>query len=318
MPAVTAVPIQLSYFISDVARAVLFYNRMRWERSTTGVAGLFEPITQPTVTAASLLALRQQPYDVQGKDLELRVGDTEVTVSFVGGSALTAAQVAAQIESATVLLEAVDESGYTRISTVQTGLDTTIEVLGGDAAAYLGFTVGLVAFGAGADLALSGSVSEYFLTDPNSDAGYWYRVTLLNTSTGESSLPSPAFPADAVRRVPFEKTVVCYLDLCDLSGAPLPERLVTLANVAGVNTITDPSTNVFRHFASRSTDRNGHLEIRVLRGITVDLSIEGTGFTRRITIPSDTDTVNLLDPALVISDEFGIQEPRIRYAERLS
>ena len=126
----------------------------------------------------------------------------------------------------------------------------------------------------------------------------------------------PAFPADAVRRVPYSETIVCFMRVCDLDGSPLPDRTVRFANVPGVNRVG--AHGVFRHYKSRPTDKTGYMEVRLLRGITVDMEIDGTGFARRITIPTTGDRVDLLSPELETRDEFGIQEPRIKYADRLS
>jgi hypothetical protein len=48
------------------------------------------------------------------------------------------------------------------------------------------------------------------------------------------------------------------------------------------------------------------------------MSIDGTGFVRRIAIPTTGDSVDLLDPALVTRDEFGIHEANIDFAIRTS
>lgn len=320
MGAVTNTPIQVSYFIADIATALLTYNRLRWYRSTSET-GTYEAITAALPEAASIDSTRTQVYDVVGKTLDLRVnGTTAVAVTFTGVGALTAAQVVAQIAAASVLLAAaVTTSNGVRVSTAQTGGDAGLEIVGGDAAAFLGFLVGTQATGKDQDTVLVAGTHEYFFTDQQSATTYWYRVEFRNSATSDVSGLGIAFPANKPQRVPASQTIVCYLRLCDMEGGPIPCRKVTFVNVFAPNRAgSNLEWGVFRHYAEKETDRNGYMEIRLLRGMVVDINIDGTGFTRRLQIPTTGDAVDLLDPGLVTQDEFGIQEPNIDFAIRLS
>jgi hypothetical protein len=65
-----------------------------------------------------------------------------------------------------------------------------------------------------------------------------------------------------------------------------------------------------------TTDRDGYAEVRLVRGMEVDFAVDGTNLIRRIQVPTTGDGFDLLDPSLVVSDEFGIQEPKIDFMVR--
>jgi hypothetical protein len=112
----------------------------------------------------------------------------------------------------------------------------------------------------------------------------------------------------------------CYVRLASLDGNPLPERTVTISNVAIPNTRTNEDVgltwSIFRNAIEGITDVNGYVEFRLVKGAKVDVNVGGTGFTRRVTLPSSGAPVNLLDPNLDHEDEFGIQEQDVEFAIR--
>jgi len=319
MAVVTNQPIQLSYFVQDISSAVATYNRLRWHRSRTGQYGVYEQATGSVPTFASLVGSAVTPHQLNGKTLTFRVnGVTSVSVLFADPDPVTTAQAAAAVMAATPLVTASDDAGCLRLTTVTTGSFSSIEITGGDAAPYLGFAVGAGAVGLDGDTPLVAGTHEYFYTDQNSDRDFWYRAEFLNSVTAQTTGLGIPFPANQVQKLSASLTIVGYVRLIDLSGYPIEGRQITFANVFLPNTIVDQSTRwgVFRHYAQVSTDRNGYAEIRLVRGMSLDISIDGSGFVRRILVPSTGDAVDLLDPALVVQDEFGIQEPQIDFAIR--
>jgi hypothetical protein len=319
MAVVTNQPIQLSYFIQDILSAVATYDRLRWHRSRTGQYGVYEQATGTTPTPASLVGAAATPHQLNGKTLTLRVnGASSVSVLFADPDPVTTAQAAAAVMAATPLVTASDDAGYLRLTTVTTGSLSSIEITGGDAAPFLGFAVEDGAVGLDGDTPLVAGTHEYFYTDQNSDRDFWYRAEFLNSVTAQTTGLGVPFPANQAQKLSASLTIVGYVRLIDLSGYPIEGRQITFANVFLPNTIVDQSTrwSVFRHYAQVATDRNGYAEIRLVRGMSLDISIDGTGFVRRILVPSTGDAVDLLDPALVVQDEFGIQEPQIDFAIR--
>lgn len=319
MPVVTSEPIQVSYFVADIASALTTYNRLRWYRSRTGQDGTFEPASAPTVQPATLLARNLTPHQINGRTLSLRInGTTQVDVTFADPNPVTTAQAATAVDGASVLITASDEGGYLRVTTVATGTGASIEVLASDAAPHLGWDTGEASVGLGVDTTLAVGTHEYFYTDQNSDESFWYAVEFRHNTGPQTTGRGVPFPAESPARVPASQTIVCFIRLASLDGSPLVGRQITFFNAFKPNTVTfqDRMWGVFRHYAQMETDRNGYAEIRILRDIEVDFSVGGTGFVRRIRIPATGDLVNLLDPALVISDEFGIAEPNIDFAIR--
>lgn len=322
MAVVTNQPIQLSYFVQDITTALLTYNRLRWHRSRTGQYGVYEPATAATPTAASITGTMVSPHQLNGKTFKFLVnGVTTVSVLFTDPDPVTTAQVIAAIALATPLVTATDDgAGRLTLTTVITGTGASIKILDGDANPFLGFTEDDGAVGQDSDTILVSGTHEYFYTDQNSDREFWYRVEFRHSTTLKTTGLGVPFPANAAQHVSKSLTIVGYVRLADMSGMPIGCRKVTFANPFLPNTVLDQNTRwgIFRHYASVETDRNGYAEFRLMRGMQVDIVIEGTNFVRRLQIPTTGDVVDLLDPALVAEDEFGIQEPNIDFAIRLS
>jgi hypothetical protein len=316
MTAVTNTPLSLSYFIADITTALATFNRLRWYRGLAEV-GPFEAITGAAATAASLVSSRGEPFDVQGLAVKFKVnGGAERTVTFTGVSALTAAQVVSQIQGTYVDFTAAVVGTGVSLTTVATGSAASLELTGGDALPYLGFLLGATSVGLDADTTLSAGVHEYFHTDSQSSVDYWYRTEMRSSLSAVVAPMSPAVKVQRPARIPDAQTIVCYLRLADMKGAAIAGRGITIANVFSPNVAA--GYGIFRHYEQGETDADGYFEMRLLRGMLIDLVIDGTSFVRRIQIPTVGDSVNLLDPALVTQDEFGIQEPNIDAAIRLS
>jgi hypothetical protein len=321
MAVVTNEPIQLSYFVQDITTAVATFSRLRWWRSRTGQYGVYEAATSPALWAATLLGTMQEPHQLNGKVFNFKVGGTTtVAVTFAAVDPVSTATAAMEINNATGAVIATDEGGYLRLTTVDSGSNSSIEILDGDAAPFLGFVVGDGAVGGDVDTTLVAGTHEYFYIDNNSADDFWYRVEFFNPSTGDTTGTGVPFPANSATHISKSKTIVCYVRLADMSGLPIEGRKVTFANPFLPDTVIDQNSRwgIFRHYAQMSTDRNGYAEIRLLRGINVDVVIEGTNFVRRIQIPTTGSEVDLLNPTLAVQDEFGIQEPQINFAIRLS
>lgn len=321
MPVVTNQPLPQVYLIVDIAAALLTYNRIRWYRGREGASGSFEAATAASVQPATLLGTALTPHQLNGKTLKLRVnGTTDVNVTFSDPDPVTSAQAAAAIDTASALITAVDEDGKVRITTVATGTGASLEVLESDAAPYLGFLTGVAAVGLGADVALSSGVHEYSFTDQNSHPDFYYKVELRNSSNGAVAPLSIALPSTRPNSVPYSETIACFIRLAGHDGKPLCRRTISVHNVNMPNLVTAGSLlwGIFRNSISMQTDSSGLASCRLIRGSTVDVSVVGAGFTRRVTIPDTGDLVDLLDPDLASDDEFEIQEFNVDFAIRTS
>lgn len=316
MPIVTQMPLTLSFFVQDIATALLTFNRMRAFRSRDGV--LYDQATAAAAAPATLEAANAEPHQLSGKTLKFRVnGVIDVSVLFAGADPYTTAAVIADIALATPdVIATAGVNGRLILTTVVTGSAASIEILESEAAPFLGFDIGAASVGIDTDIVLAPGIHEYFYTDQNSDLSFFYKFQLRHSITGQVSEFSVPIPADQVQGIDYINTITCYAKIMDLHGRPIQGRRMTFANVFLPNTVND--FGLFRHYTDMETDKNGYAETRLIRGATVDFAVEGTNFVRRLTIPTTGDSVNLLDPLLVSEDEFGIQQPTIDFAIRLS
>lgn len=319
MSVVTKQPIELSQFIPDITTALLTYNRLRWWRSRTGQYGLYEQATADTAQAAALTGALTTPHQISGKTLSFMVdGVTQVDVVFTDPDPVTTAQAVAEIIGVTALVVPTDDSGKLKLTTATTGTSASIEILDGDANPFLGFSEGDAAVGQGVDSTLASGTHEYLFTDQNSDPEFWYRTELIHDTTMVTAGLGVPFIAGSPAAVSKAQTIVCYMRLSDMGGKPVVCRKISFSNPFLPNTVVDQNLTwgVFRHYTEMITNSDGYAEIRLLRGMEVDVSVEGSNFIRRIKIPTTGDSVDLLDASLVAEDEFGIQEPDIDFAVR--
>lgn len=313
--------IEQVYLVPDITSKLTRFDRLRWYRSATGRNGYFEPATSVTEDAAMLRAV-SVTRALNGKTLKLRVnGVTEVVVVIADPDPVELSTLALAIEDASALLTAFDDdNGVLIVQTVAVGSQASIEVLECDAAAYIGLLPGECAIGTDQDNTLASGVSEYRLQDHQGSNDMWYSVELLHSVTGVRSGRSIAFASRALESVPLSQLIGCYVRLCDLQGRPRGGQRVIIHNVFLPNRtlVGDKAWGVFRQYEEVVTDPNGYAQIWLLRGAVVDVTVAGTGFTRRVVVPSAGSVVDLLDPSLSSEDEFGIQQPAIDFAIRTS
>jgi hypothetical protein len=320
MPVVTNQPLDLAKVVVDLDAVLLRFDRMRWFRSRNGPNGPYEAATQAAAAPAVLHGAALEPHALVGKTLRLRVnGLVEVEVAFTGPDPVSTAAAIADIAGETALVVGTDEDGRLVLTTAATGTGASIEVLESEGALALGLQVGDAAIGTDADLVLVAGTHDYVYTDSNSSKEFWYRVQYRDSVSLEESPYSAPIPASMVPVLPYGLTIACFARIIDLRGRPIEGRKLVIANTFAPNRIL--GYGVFRHYEEVRTDTTGLAEIRLVRGATCDLHVEGTGFTRRITLPAEgdpVDIVDLLDPDLVTEDEFGIQQPNIDFAIRTS
>lgn len=318
MPVVTRTPLTLAYVIPDITDVLLTFDRLVWLRSRTGPDGIYDPATAPALAPAVLKGTSLGPHALSGKTMSFRVnGVTQVDVLFAGADPYTTTAAAADINLATPLVIAsVSSDDRLVLTTVALGSGASIEILSSEGAISVGYQTGDASIGVDLNLVLAGGTYQYFYTDQNSSSDFWYKVRYLNSLSLVMSELSTPFTADNAQVVPYSETAVGFVRLCDLRGRALSDRSITIANMFLPNTVA--GYNSFRHFETIVTDKTGYVEIRLLKGAELDVAVEGTNFVRRIKVPSNVDVFNLFDPSLVTVDEFGIQQPNIDFAIRLS
>jgi hypothetical protein len=299
------------------------FDRLRWYRSTAGRNGFFEPATWLTAMPATLRGLTQTRA-LNGLELKLRLaGGVVLDVPFTQSDPIELADVVSILNAASVLLDASSTpDGQLVISTALTGSFASIEVIDSTAVPFLGLLPGEAAVGLDADGVLDAGQAEYRLNDSQSSPLFLYRTAMIDSSTGQSLPPSAPFPSRTVEAISLDLLLGCFVRLADLTGRPLGGRRVIVHNVFVPNRVMDLATaktwGIFRNYEELVTDPNGFASIFLLRGATVDITISGTGFTRRVVVPLTGSTIDLLSPSLSDTDEFGIQKPTIDFAIRTS
>lgn len=306
------------FLVPEIGNKLLQFDSLRWYRSTSGQLGYYEPMTD-TVAGPAVLQAQQVSRALAGEKLTLRINGTLlIDLPFTGPDPIDVADVALQLSSISTLIEASGVEGVLTLRTIGVGTGASIEVLASEGARRLGFLTGEAAAGTNTDSALSPGVSEYRQNDYQSGPATWYTVEFRNSQTGVISLRSIAFPSRLQEAVPLNQLIGCFVRLCDLSGRPLGGRRISIHNVFIPNKVSGDgkSWGVFRQYEELVTDPNGYAEVLLVRGAWVDVNIMGTGFTRRIQVPTIGTLVDLLDPALDPRDEFGVQKNDYDFAIR--
>jgi hypothetical protein len=311
----------LSQVVVDPATAVTTYDSIRWSRSITGANGVYEEISAYTAQPAVLTGMFREPHALNGKTMLFKVnGATVVSVTFSGSDPYSTASVITDINGATGLVVAsADSLSQLVLTTVLTGTAASIEILESEGALALGFQTGDFAIGKGVDNTLGSTQHEYFFTDSNASKEYWYKTQLRHHTTMAVAPQSVPIPGSEVPVIAYDLLISAYVKVIDMRGRPIEGRNIVIANVFLPNTVG--AYNIFRHYEDVATDETGYAVIRLLRGATIDVHVEGTNFTRRVKLPlagDPVDLINLFDPVLSDEDEFGIQQPDINFAIRLS
>jgi len=130
-------------------------------------------------------------------------------------------------------------------------------------------------------------------------------------------LLTAAFSPTTTDPTPPKDFATLFLRLFDMTGLPVRGANVTL-------TMVDPPTilvtnTVWDTSRCWTTDSNGYVEMRVLQGVQLDVSITPLSLRRRITVPSGDDAANPVNLATLISsasDAFDILALTIDTAPR--
>ena len=319
---VTNIRIEQAFVISDVTALMPAFDHLRWFRSTTGPTGQFEPATAAAASPARLYAT-QTTRALAGTTLRLRTaGVIEVGID-LGPDPVEMTTIASLLNTAGAgFLTAAAAGPDLVITTTLTGSFATLEILDCTAAPLLGLLPGERSVGLDADNPLFAGEVMYRYTDFQSSPAFYYKTAAIRGFV-QAPMSAP-FPSRPVEAVPLENLIGCFVRLCDLQGRPLGGRRVYTHNVFLPNKTTDETTGrvwgVFRQVEEMVTDANGFAWIFLLRGAVVDVTVSGTGFTRRVALPeaSSITRCDLLDPLFSTQDEFGIQRPAIDFAIRTS
>lgn len=311
--------ITIRIYVSEIADVLLSFDKIQVQRSKLG-----SPYTDAAfVTAESpeapvLTGTTEGDFaGLSGEQLKVKVnGGAEQSVTFVSADPISLNNVIGEINGAIADLTAAnDGTGKLQLTGNLAGTGGTIEVTGGGAAAILGLSQTIV-HGKDQRIGLEVGVSDYTFTDLSGEASYWYRTRYFNDTTETYGGWSDWIQGSTGAAVSADDLIIGKVQMADIDGSALSDMKVTLVNVYS------PLIADGYFIAGRSkrieTDGTGLAETTLIKGMVLDVVVEGTSIIRRITVPSTGTEFDLLDASLVQDDPFQIQEPDLPSAVRRS
>jgi hypothetical protein len=331
LPAVHRERFQLDFFIDGSAWQGLF-DRVEVWRSRISAQGPYEPLMADSMLPAILppgneaVLAPNPPIDGPGSAttgllLQFLLNErVPVNVTFTGVNPVTFGEAATQIETQSLgTLLAFAYEDILVVQTVQAGLAATLRCVGGDAAPLLGLVAQCplsLAYGRDPRIELVFGQENYSFVDPYGSSDFFYKARFFNTLTRTASEFSPPFQGRPLIGVPAAGLCRCYVNLVDLTGAPLANQEVLISSTFNG---TEASGRVVAGGQRRLlTDQTGHAEVLLVRGTPVTVGIGGTTIARDVVVPADTtvESIDLLSSANGQNDVFTVQIPTIPYAVR--
>ena len=303
---------------------LLQFNVLDIWRSRATPGGPYEPLTADGAMSAYLPGPIAEPAgpqtgplaNVSGQKLQLLVGTEAMVVTASGSDPLSYGQVATKITAQTLgKVRAYVTGPFLVLASQMVGGSARLEVTGGDLASLIGPVLGTPAFGREPYIPLVAGQIDYDFIDHQGDPSFWYKWRLRNTLLDEVSAFSAPFQPSRPRVV---DTVIGFVDLTDMDGSILEGREVRL--YSRFNGQLSNGRVVAGYSKNTLTDKKGHAEFTLIRGLPITAAIAGTNLVRDLVVPTDPsiNRFNLLDPNLGTNDVFKVQVPNIPYATRRS
>jgi hypothetical protein len=311
--------ITLDIFVSDPAAALASFDVIQVERSTTGLAGPFSPLTKlAPASAATLLAGIPGPYNVGGKTLQLKVDSAPtVSITFAGAGNRTVDQVVDDINAAISPDVASDDAGRLRLTSTLLGTASKLEIVGGSAVTDLGFTAGQRIIGLEPYIPLVSGQNDYTFSDKDGESGYLYRVRFFHTITGLFSAWSEPFEGAPGTLISSAGLSVGSIDMVDAQGVAISAQRIHFYSVHQPLQVEGFQVALDRKLVTIETDNAGHAEVTLVRGLRVKVVFEETGLVREITVPNAA-TFDILGLVAVAPDAFNLAVPNVPAAIRRS
>jgi hypothetical protein len=311
--------ITIKVYVSEVDNVLLNFDVLQVQRSKLGTPYTDAAfITADSAEAPVLTGTTEGDFaGLNGEQLRVKVnGGAEQSVTFISANPISLTNVIGEINGAiTGLTAANDGTGKLELTGDLVGTGGTIEVTGGGAAAILGLSQ-VIVHGKDQHIGLQTGVDEYSYADLSGEASYWYRTRYYNTTLGTYGGWSDWLQGSTGAAVDADNLIIGKIQMADIDGSALSGMFITLVNVYS------PLISDGYFIAGRSkqieTDGTGMAETVLIKGMLLDVIVEGTSIIRRIEVPSDGTEFDLLDPDLVLDDPFQIQVPDLPSAVRRS
>ncbi len=255
------------------------------------------------------------------RELEVVVNDEHTfIITFTGTNPLTYNQAAVQITAGSLSkVVAYVLGGKLILQSTEAGASTFFRV-GGDAAPLLGLPAQAplnTATGIDARLALNYGVTSYAYTDKRSDKSYFYKARFYNSSDHSVSEFGAPFNNEAIAGISGANLVRGFVDFVDMGGVARANQEVLVYTktdgrvIEGAVLVPSAPTRLL-------SDKNGHVELMLVRGSKVTIALAGTDVVRDIDVPTDVNVTafNLLDPTRGRNDLFKVQVKEMDFAAR--
>lgn len=174
--------------------------------------GPWTEVTGATSGAASLTGTVAEPFSsLNGKSLIVRAStqagqQPDVSVVFSDPNPVTVAQaVTASSTLGPQILASTDGFGHLVLSTLATGRNTVLKIVGGTATADLGLPLYATAQGSAPYVVLVAGDQQYTYEDPQGTDTSWYRWQFFNTGTLASSALTVPVTAQSARVDPVRR-----------------------------------------------------------------------------------------------------------------
>jgi len=311
--------ITIQIYVGDIEDVLLNFNKMQVQRSKLGTPysdALF--ITAAVAEPPVLVGTVSAPFtSLSGEDLTLVVnGGVEQSLIFASANPVSIANAVNEINGiVTHLVAADDGTGKLKLTGTLSGTGGTIEVTGGGAVVDLGLSQ-TIAHGKAAHISLESGVDEYIFADLSGEASYWYRTRYYHSVNGTFGGWSDWIQGSTGASLASGVLIVGKIQLAGIDGQALSGALVTLVNVNSA--LISDGYFIAGKSKQIETDVTGAAETTLVKGMILDVIVEGTSIIRRIEVPSVGAEFDLLDPDLVLDDPFQIQVPDLPSAVRRS
>lgn len=304
--------------VDDVNEVLESYDQIQIHRSVAGVGGPYTDITADSPTSGTVAGTNDASFTLNGETLELRVDDgaTQSVTVETEDPVYVDPLIEELEEKLTGVLIENGGTGNLRLTSLNTGTASSIEIVGGTGLTALGLTVGKYT-GQDRRVTLQEDYTEFTYVDSGGETSYYYQIRFYNSLTSQVSDFSDPIPGSYDSPISSD-LITATVDLVELDGTPLSGRLVTVTNAFDPNALVVSSHGVFGRSIEFHTDASGHGETKLIMGTVVDVTIAGTGVTRRINVPTSGSTFDLLAAVAAADDIFQIQTPDIPDAIRRS
>lgn len=288
---------------------------IRWQKAESDSSfDEYLDVSSNMVAAATVTGTEKYPFDIVGETAVFKVNRVSYEVTYTGTGTLSITDVVDQTNAVVPGLASSDV-GKLKLTTSGSGVGESIQVTG-SAAEILGFTDAVV-WGKSLDLSLSTDVRSYEFVDPRGDDEAVYRYRLQ--SSDGIGYTDWVERGDVHDSSPLALSLLCagFVRLVDADHTPLNDIDIIVTNpfsAEGVATVGS-DYNIVGSRQTFTTDEFGFGFVWIKRGQVIDITLETTGFNRRVTIPDQQD-VNLLDPFLGSGDIFEVTELDIPEAIR--